>query len=235
MARVGFPVCKRTKRGALCIHLLARFCSSSVIVFFKTWYPVACCCCFSSSLQRCDNVDATACLDLYGMVTYLLGVFIGLSCRLLFQKQLQGWKFLLENEPSWPSLTPPPVKRQGSSSREERSYCEKSWKCFFYVLLQFLRNEADLQGRSSRSPVTLFDIQDNNNVNSFAVSQFIRLTLLNTNVLLRLTSLNGLASQTVKHPFAFSLLPLNQRHLIWATCQVCLSLCESSSLSESGT
>ncbi|XP_075875223.1 sorbin and SH3 domain-containing protein 1 isoform X1 [Nelusetta ayraudi] len=33
---------------------------------------------------------------------------------------------------------------------------------------EFLRNEADLQGRSSRSPVTLFDIQDNNNVNSFA-------------------------------------------------------------------
>ncbi|XP_068182823.1 sorbin and SH3 domain-containing protein 1 isoform X2 [Antennarius striatus] len=33
---------------------------------------------------------------------------------------------------------------------------------------EFVRNEADHQGRSSRSPVMLFDIQDNNNVNSFA-------------------------------------------------------------------
>uniref|UniRef100_A0A8C4EI35 Sorbin and SH3 domain-containing protein 1 n=1 Tax=Dicentrarchus labrax TaxID=13489 RepID=A0A8C4EI35_DICLA len=33
---------------------------------------------------------------------------------------------------------------------------------------QFVRNEADHHGRSSRSPVMLFDIQDNNNVNSFA-------------------------------------------------------------------
>lgn len=36
-------------------------------------------------------------------------------------------------------------------------------------VLQFVRNEADHHGRSSRSPVMLFDIQDNNNVNSFAV------------------------------------------------------------------
>ncbi|XP_019113608.2 sorbin and SH3 domain-containing protein 1 isoform X6 [Larimichthys crocea] len=33
---------------------------------------------------------------------------------------------------------------------------------------QFVRNEADHHGRTSRSPVMLFDIQDNNNVNSFA-------------------------------------------------------------------
>uniref|UniRef100_A0A7N8X473 Sorbin and SH3 domain-containing protein 1-like n=1 Tax=Mastacembelus armatus TaxID=205130 RepID=A0A7N8X473_9TELE len=33
---------------------------------------------------------------------------------------------------------------------------------------QFVKNEADHHGRSSRSPVMLFDIQDNNNVNSFA-------------------------------------------------------------------
>uniref|UniRef100_A0A3B3CD16 Sorbin and SH3 domain containing 1 n=1 Tax=Oryzias melastigma TaxID=30732 RepID=A0A3B3CD16_ORYME len=33
---------------------------------------------------------------------------------------------------------------------------------------QFVKNEADHDGRSSRSPVMLFDIQDNNNVNSFA-------------------------------------------------------------------
>uniref|UniRef100_A0A3P9IFI4 Sorbin and SH3 domain containing 1 n=1 Tax=Oryzias latipes TaxID=8090 RepID=A0A3P9IFI4_ORYLA len=33
---------------------------------------------------------------------------------------------------------------------------------------QFVKNEADLDGRNSRSPVMLFDIQDNNNVNSFA-------------------------------------------------------------------
>ncbi|XP_056250609.1 sorbin and SH3 domain-containing protein 1 isoform X4 [Seriola aureovittata] len=33
---------------------------------------------------------------------------------------------------------------------------------------EFLRNEVDHHGRSSRSPVMLFDIQDNNNVNSFA-------------------------------------------------------------------
>ncbi|XP_074531281.1 sorbin and SH3 domain-containing protein 1 isoform X3 [Halichoeres trimaculatus] len=33
---------------------------------------------------------------------------------------------------------------------------------------QFVRNEADHHGRSSRSPVMLFDIQDNNNVNSLA-------------------------------------------------------------------
>ncbi|XP_041802938.1 sorbin and SH3 domain-containing protein 1 isoform X1 [Chelmon rostratus] len=33
---------------------------------------------------------------------------------------------------------------------------------------EFVRNEADHHGRSSRSPVMLFDIQDNNNVNSFA-------------------------------------------------------------------
>ncbi|XP_069546054.1 sorbin and SH3 domain-containing protein 1 isoform X7 [Brachyistius frenatus] len=33
---------------------------------------------------------------------------------------------------------------------------------------QFVKNEADLHGRSSRSPVMLFDIHDNNNVNSFA-------------------------------------------------------------------
>ncbi|XP_039995172.1 sorbin and SH3 domain-containing protein 1 isoform X3 [Xiphias gladius] len=33
---------------------------------------------------------------------------------------------------------------------------------------EFVKNEADLHGRSSRSPVMLFDIQDNNNVNSFA-------------------------------------------------------------------
>ncbi|XP_069001281.1 sorbin and SH3 domain-containing protein 1 isoform X8 [Embiotoca jacksoni] len=33
---------------------------------------------------------------------------------------------------------------------------------------EFVKNEADLHGRSSRSPVMLFDIHDNNNVNSFA-------------------------------------------------------------------
>ncbi|XP_026044814.1 sorbin and SH3 domain-containing protein 1 isoform X8 [Astatotilapia calliptera] len=33
---------------------------------------------------------------------------------------------------------------------------------------QFVKNEADHHGRSTRSPVMLFDIQDNNNVNSFA-------------------------------------------------------------------
>uniref|UniRef100_A0AAQ5YME6 Sorbin and SH3 domain containing 1 n=1 Tax=Amphiprion ocellaris TaxID=80972 RepID=A0AAQ5YME6_AMPOC len=33
---------------------------------------------------------------------------------------------------------------------------------------QFVKNEADYHGRSSRSPVMLFDIHDNNNVNSFA-------------------------------------------------------------------
>ncbi|XP_040906509.1 sorbin and SH3 domain-containing protein 1 [Toxotes jaculatrix] len=33
---------------------------------------------------------------------------------------------------------------------------------------EFVKNEADHHGRSSRSPVLLFDIQDNNNVNSFA-------------------------------------------------------------------
>ncbi|XP_035848389.1 sorbin and SH3 domain-containing protein 1 isoform X10 [Sander lucioperca] len=33
---------------------------------------------------------------------------------------------------------------------------------------QFVKNEADHHGRRSRSPVMLFDIQDNNNVNSFA-------------------------------------------------------------------
>ncbi|XP_019113606.2 sorbin and SH3 domain-containing protein 1 isoform X4 [Larimichthys crocea] len=33
---------------------------------------------------------------------------------------------------------------------------------------EFVRNEADHHGRTSRSPVMLFDIQDNNNVNSFA-------------------------------------------------------------------
>uniref|UniRef100_G3NFY4 Sorbin and SH3 domain containing 1 n=1 Tax=Gasterosteus aculeatus aculeatus TaxID=481459 RepID=G3NFY4_GASAC len=32
---------------------------------------------------------------------------------------------------------------------------------------QFVKNEADHHGRSSQSPVMLFDIQDNNNVNSF--------------------------------------------------------------------
>ncbi|KAM3605901.1 uncharacterized protein V6R79_006760 [Siganus canaliculatus] len=36
---------------------------------------------------------------------------------------------------------------------------------------EFVRNEADHHGRSSRSPVMLFDIQDNNNVNSFAQPQ----------------------------------------------------------------
>uniref|UniRef100_A0A669CEG9 Sorbin and SH3 domain containing 1 n=1 Tax=Oreochromis niloticus TaxID=8128 RepID=A0A669CEG9_ORENI len=33
---------------------------------------------------------------------------------------------------------------------------------------EFVKNEADHHGRSTRSPVMLFDIQDNNNVNSFA-------------------------------------------------------------------
>ncbi|XP_054874253.1 sorbin and SH3 domain-containing protein 1 isoform X5 [Amphiprion ocellaris] len=33
---------------------------------------------------------------------------------------------------------------------------------------EFVKNEADYHGRSSRSPVMLFDIHDNNNVNSFA-------------------------------------------------------------------
>ncbi|TDH01010.1 hypothetical protein EPR50_G00175780 [Perca flavescens] len=36
---------------------------------------------------------------------------------------------------------------------------------------QFVKNEADHHGRRSRSPVMLFDIQDNNNVNSFAQPQ----------------------------------------------------------------
>uniref|UniRef100_A0AAQ5XD89 Sorbin and SH3 domain containing 1 n=1 Tax=Amphiprion ocellaris TaxID=80972 RepID=A0AAQ5XD89_AMPOC len=36
---------------------------------------------------------------------------------------------------------------------------------------QFVKNEADYHGRSSRSPVMLFDIHDNNNVNSFAQPQ----------------------------------------------------------------
>uniref|UniRef100_A0A3Q2WRL6 Sorbin and SH3 domain-containing protein 1-like n=1 Tax=Haplochromis burtoni TaxID=8153 RepID=A0A3Q2WRL6_HAPBU len=36
---------------------------------------------------------------------------------------------------------------------------------------QFVKNEADHHGRSTRSPVMLFDIQDNNNVNSFAQPQ----------------------------------------------------------------
>lgn len=39
-----------------------------------------------------------------------------------------------------------------------------------FFVLQFMRNEADYHGQSSRSPVMLFDIQENNNVNSFAVS-----------------------------------------------------------------
>ncbi|XP_024916569.1 sorbin and SH3 domain-containing protein 1 isoform X3 [Cynoglossus semilaevis] len=33
---------------------------------------------------------------------------------------------------------------------------------------EFVKNEADHHGRSSRSPVMLYDLQDNNNVNSFA-------------------------------------------------------------------
>ncbi|XP_058506844.1 sorbin and SH3 domain-containing protein 1 isoform X9 [Solea solea] len=33
---------------------------------------------------------------------------------------------------------------------------------------EFMKNEADHHGRSSRSPVMLYDIQDNNNINSFA-------------------------------------------------------------------
>ncbi|KAG7511957.1 sorbin and SH3 domain-containing 1 isoform X8 [Solea senegalensis] len=36
---------------------------------------------------------------------------------------------------------------------------------------QFMKNEADHHGRSSRSPVMLYDIQDNNNINSFAQPQ----------------------------------------------------------------
>uniref|UniRef100_A0A3P8UI14 Sorbin and SH3 domain containing 1 n=1 Tax=Amphiprion percula TaxID=161767 RepID=A0A3P8UI14_AMPPE len=36
---------------------------------------------------------------------------------------------------------------------------------------EFVKNEADYHGRSSRSPVMLFDIHDNNNVNSFAQPQ----------------------------------------------------------------
>ncbi|XP_006799074.1 sorbin and SH3 domain-containing protein 1 isoform X2 [Neolamprologus brichardi] len=36
---------------------------------------------------------------------------------------------------------------------------------------EFVKNEADHHGRSTRSPVMLFDIQDNNNVNSFAQPQ----------------------------------------------------------------
>ncbi|KAM4591065.1 sorbin and SH3 domain-containing protein 1 isoform 1-T1 [Odontesthes bonariensis] len=36
---------------------------------------------------------------------------------------------------------------------------------------EFVKNEADHHGRSSRSPLMLFDIQDNNNVNSFAQPQ----------------------------------------------------------------
>ncbi|CAB1425098.1 unnamed protein product [Pleuronectes platessa] len=36
---------------------------------------------------------------------------------------------------------------------------------------QFMKNEADHHGRSSRSPVMLFDVQDNNNVNSFTQPQ----------------------------------------------------------------
>lgn len=73
----------------------------------------------------------------------------------------------------------------------------KSHESFFWFLfrvLQFLRNEADLQGRSSRSPVTLFDIQDNNNVNSFAVSSFKALTVPNASVLCQVTSFNCLTS-----------------------------------------
>jgi len=38
-----------------------------------------------------------------------------------------------------------------------------------FVFVQFVRNEADHQERSSRSPVMLFHIQDNNNANSYAV------------------------------------------------------------------
>lgn len=40
---------------------------------------------------------------------------------------------------------------------------------FDIFVLQFVKNEADLHGRTSRSPVMLFDIHDNNNANSFAV------------------------------------------------------------------
>uniref|UniRef100_A0A3B4F8F6 Sorbin and SH3 domain-containing protein 1-like n=1 Tax=Pundamilia nyererei TaxID=303518 RepID=A0A3B4F8F6_9CICH len=36
---------------------------------------------------------------------------------------------------------------------------------------EFVKNEADHHGRSTRSPVMLFDIQDNNNVNAFAQPQ----------------------------------------------------------------
>ncbi|XP_030603567.1 sorbin and SH3 domain-containing protein 1 [Archocentrus centrarchus] len=36
---------------------------------------------------------------------------------------------------------------------------------------EFVKNEADHHGRTTRSPVMLFDIQDNNNVNSFAQPQ----------------------------------------------------------------
>lgn len=192
---------------------------------------MACCCCFSSSLQRCDNVDATVCLHLYWMVTYLLGGiyrFVMLSHGSCFKSsfKVENSSFKM-NHP--PSLLPPwrVQRRQGSSSREREREREVLllWKvvkvfCFFFRhVLQFLRNEADLQGRSSRSPVTLFDIQDNNNVNSFAVSSFIGLAVLNAIVLYQVTSFK-LFNFTVEHPFAFSRLPFNQCHFICAASQV---------------
>lgn len=61
---------------------------------------------------------------------------------------------------------------RGASTERKNFYFEMSLLILNFFVLQFVRNEADQHGRSSRSPVMLFDIQENNNVNSFAVSWY---------------------------------------------------------------
>ncbi|XP_078788249.1 sorbin and SH3 domain-containing protein 1 isoform X9 [Oryzias latipes] len=72
------------------------------------------------------------------------------SGELLLEGWLRGEKELTEGECS-----------EGDGGRAARG----SWR---NSPAEFVKNEADLDGRNSRSPVMLFDIQDNNNVNSFA-------------------------------------------------------------------
>uniref|UniRef100_A0A3P9K6A0 Sorbin and SH3 domain containing 1 n=1 Tax=Oryzias latipes TaxID=8090 RepID=A0A3P9K6A0_ORYLA len=75
------------------------------------------------------------------------------SGELLLEGWLRGEKELTEGECS-----------EGDGGRAARG----SWR---NSPAEFVKNEADLDGRNSRSPVMLFDIQDNNNVNSFAQPQ----------------------------------------------------------------
>ncbi|KAM6956685.1 LOW QUALITY PROTEIN: sorbin and SH3 domain-containing protein 1 [Aplochiton taeniatus] len=57
---------------------------------------------------------------------------------------------------------------EGEGAEADRALAREAQRSWRNSPAELVKNDSDYQGRTSRSPVMLFDIQDNNNANSFA-------------------------------------------------------------------